>query len=55
MEIQKTTEKMINKTKGLFIERVSKNDISLDRLTKKKRERTKFNQKSQDTQKYQKT
>ena len=55
MEIQKTTEKMINKTKGWFIERVSKNDISLDRLTKKKRERTKFNQKSQDTQKYQKT
>ena len=39
IEIQKTVEK-INKTKSCFFEKVHKIDKPLDRLIKKKRERT---------------
>ena len=43
IEIQKTIEKKINKTKSQFFEKVNKIDKPLARLTKKRRERTHIN------------
>ena len=42
IEIQKTIEK-INKTKSWFFEKGNKIDNPLDRLTKKRKERTQIN------------